>query len=278
MEHLSQRIVPFHGDEIVAVRQPDGTIYVLFNRLCENLGLARWTQVRRIQNHEVLNAGFVPLSVQTDGGPQEAQCLRLDLLPLWMSGISAKRVKTAIREKLVRYQMEAAGVLWDAFKPQIIVEETGVVPAADDQAIVELRRIAEMARAIADMAEQQIVLQKQQQVLAARMDLAARVIRGVQGQITAVDGRVAEVEVRLGVLEDRLHPAAFITEEQAAEVSNRVKALAELLSGRDKSKNHYQSIFQELYRRFGVASYKTIIQDQYGAVLAFLADWRTSVS
>ncbi|CAA9316306.1 MAG: hypothetical protein AVDCRST_MAG93-5512, partial [uncultured Chloroflexia bacterium] len=43
-------------------------------------------------------------------------------------------------------------------------------------------------------------------------------------------------------------------------------------------KNHYQAIFQELYRRFGVASYKTIIQEQYGAVLAFLEDWRTSVS
>jgi hypothetical protein len=42
---LAQRIVPFYGDELVAVQQPDGTILVLFSRLCENLGLQRAGQV-----------------------------------------------------------------------------------------------------------------------------------------------------------------------------------------------------------------------------------------
>ncbi|HEX6121789.1 MAG TPA: hypothetical protein VFY89_01450, partial [Ktedonobacterales bacterium] len=42
-----------------------------------------------------------------------------------------------------------------------------------------------------------------------------------------------------------------------------VKALAELLTTRDASKNHYQGIFSELYRRFGVSSYKTIHRSDY---------------
>ena len=267
---LQQRIVPFYGDELVAVQQTDGTIFVLFARLCENLGLARGSQVRRIQRHTILSEGFVALGVQTDGGPQEAQCLRLDLLPLWLSGLQARRVREALQPKLVQYQREAAMVLWQAFKPQILVEKTAIVQSAS-QAIQQLQQIAEMGYAIARMAEQQIELQRQQEALTGRVDAAARVIRDMQGHMV-------DVEVRLGVLEDQIHPTAYITDTQATEVSNQVKALAELLSGTDRAKNHYQGIFAELYRRFGVSSYKLIRHEQYAAVLAFLADWRQARS
>ncbi len=268
---LEQHVVPFYGDEVVAVQQPDSTIYVLFSRLCENLGLARRPQALRVQRHAILSKGLVTLQVQTEGGPQDAQCLRLDLLPLWLAGMQASRVKEELRTKLVRYQEEAATVLWQAFKPQIVVEEALLEPAADDLALRQLQQIAEMGRAITRMAEQQIELQRQQQQLAHRMDNAARVIKDVQTQI-------AGVEVRLGLLEDQLHPTAFVTEEQASEVSNRVKALGELLTTKNAGKNHYQGIFAELYRRFGVSSYKTISQEQYAAVLAFLEDWRQAAS
>ncbi len=70
-------------------------------------------------------------------------------------------------------------------------------------------------------------------------------------------GKVGEIQVRLGVLDDRIHPGSSITEEQATEISQQVKALAELLTSKDKAKNHYDGIFAEVYRRYGVASYKT---------------------
>ncbi len=269
IEALHQRIVPFYGDEVVAVQHPDSTVYVLFARLCENLGLTRSSQVRRVQRHAVLSKGLALLSIQTESGVQEIQCLRLDLLPLWLSGVHAGRVKAELQAKLVRYQEEAAVVLWQAFRPQIVVEETAIVPAdqhaivpVDTHAIEQLQQIAEMGYAIARMAEQQIELQRQQQALSGRMDTAARVIKDVQ--------------VRLGILEDKLHPAAYITEAQAAEVSNQVKGLAELLTGAAGGKNQYQGIFAELYRRFGVASYKLIRQEQYAQVLQFLEDWRAA--
>src|SRR3712207_2938598 len=87
LEPLEQRIVPFYGDELIAVQQPDGAILVLFTRLCENLGLTREAQVRRVQRHAVLSEGLVSTAVRTEGGVQTVQCLRLDLLPLWMSGL-----------------------------------------------------------------------------------------------------------------------------------------------------------------------------------------------
>ena len=269
VEPLQQRIVPFYGDEVVAVQHVDSTVYVLFAKLCENLGLTRSSQVRRVQRHAVLSKGLMLLSIQTESGVQEIQCLRLDLLPLWLSGVHASRVKAELQTKLVRYQEEAAVVLWQAFRPQIVVEETASVPddqyavvPADNRAIEQLQQIAEMGYAIARMAEQQIELQRQQHALTGRMDTAARVIKDVQ--------------VRLGILEGKLHPAAYITDEQATEVSNQVKGLAELLTSSEAGKNQYQGIFAELYRRFGVSSYKLIRQEQYPAVLQFLEEWRVA--
>jgi predicted nucleic acid-binding Zn-ribbon protein len=119
-------------------------------------------------------------------------------------------------------------------------------------------------------AEQQIELQRQQHALARRMDTAARIVKNLQDD-------VADVQVRIGMLEDQLHPASYVTDAQATEVSNAVKGLAELLSSAQSGKNHYQGIFAELYRRFGVSSYKMIRQEQYKAVLRFLEDWRQAV-
>jgi hypothetical protein len=266
-EPLEQRIVRFYDDELVAVQHFVGAIYVVFPRLCDNLNLKRSAQVRRIQNHTVLKEGFITLTIQTQGGPQETQCLRLDLLPLWLSGLQIKRVKEELQPKLERYQREAAAVLWEAFKPQILKEEeTAVDQAHSDVAIQELQRIVEMGEAMAQMARQQIELQRQQDMLGQRLDKAGQIVRGIQ-----ID--IADIQVRLGTVEDKLHPHAYITDEQAANVSNVVKGLAELLT-QQKGKNQYQSVFSELYRRFGVPGYKHIRQEQYADVLAFLDDWR----
>lgn len=274
-EAINQRIVPFHGDELIAVQQQDGTIFVHFGRLCDNLGLARSPQVRRVQRHDVLTKGLVNLTVETEGGAQSTQCLRIDLLPLWMAGLQASRIKADLREKLVQYQEEASVVLWQAFKPQILVDQRVVEPV-DDQVIRQLQHIVELGYAIARMGEQQIELQRQQHALAGRVDTAAHVIRDVQVRLEMMD-------IRLGDVEDIVRPGAAISDAQATEVSHQVKALAELLTSKDAgttsgAKNHYQGIFAELYRRFGVSSYKLIPQSKYQTVLAFLADWYDSTA
>jgi P22_AR N-terminal domain/ORF6C domain len=60
-------------------------------------------------------------------------------------------------------------------------------------------------------------------------------------------------------------------------VNNQQYKQAELIGSKDPSKNHYQGIFSELYRRFGVSSYKHIRSDRYEQVLSFLEDWYQSV-
>ena len=270
-EDIQQRIVPFYGDELIAVQRPDGSVFVHFGRVCDNLGLARAPQVRRAQRHAVLEHGLVALTVETEGGAQSVQCLRIDLLPLWMAGLQVSRVREDLRDKLVRYQQEAAVVLWQAFKPQIIVAEPEPLAESETSAIQQIQQIIEMGYAIARMGEQQLEIQRQQRALTGRLDTAARVIRNVQSQLEHVD-------VRLGAVEDLLSPRAVITDAQATEVASRVKALAELLTGVHAGKNHYQGIFAELYRRFGVSSYKLIPQHTYPHVLTFLGDWHRTAT
>src|SRR5512145_874880 len=155
---LPQRIIPFYGDDLAAVQHSDGTIFVLFGRLCENLELAQQAQARRVMRHAVLSEGFIRLTVTTEGGPQHVQCLKLSLLPLWLSGIQASRVAdTELREKLIRYQHEAADVLWQAFRNQIVAEDTPI-STEHALAISQLEHIIEQSRAMQQMAEEQIAL------------------------------------------------------------------------------------------------------------------------
>ncbi len=81
---------------------------------------------------------------------------------------------------------------------------------------------------------------------------------------------VGEHGRRITQLEGQLAPRQVITEKQAADVAEKVKALALALTQEDNSKNYFQSIFSELYRRFRVTSYKNIRQSQYHLVLDFL--------
>jgi len=78
-------------------------------------------------------------------------------------------------------------------------------------------------------------------------------------------------------LKERLHPSAYITDEQAAEVQSAVAAVAMTLTKRDPSKNHFQAIHAELHRRFKAKSYSLIRVEQYPAVLAFLEAWERTM-
>ena len=260
---LLPRTVPFHDDELEAVAGGDGTIYAVFARLCENLGLNRVAAQRRIQSHAVLGEGYVALLLETSGGPQRVQCLRADLIPLWLASISARRVKDEVRDKLIRYQREASQVLWQAFH-SMIVDELRPSPGT---ALHDLVQIRDLGYAIARMAEQHMELERQQRMLGGRMDAAARVIRDVQHRLDGFELRLLQVEAGPT-------PAAILTEDEAADIKERVKALAEQLTSQDRTKNQYQGVFSELYRRFGVTSYKHIRRSQLAEVVAFLDDWR----
>ena len=258
----AQRTIDFYGDPITVVVMPDDEVYVPIRPIAEFLGLDWSSQLQRIRRDDVLTNRTITLLVTTtDESRRDMVCLPLDLLPGWLFGISASRVRGELAPKLNRYREECFRVLWRSFQAETLAAiGTRERQSSPSSGLIHIR---EMGLAIAQMAEQQLALEQRVTTHAERLDKAAQVIRAF--------------DRRLGTLEDQLHPAAYVTDAQAADVAAAVKALAELLTTRDASKNHYQGVFAELYRRFRVSSYKQLPQDQYAAVLAFLADWTTSV-
>lgn len=268
---LEERNVDFYGDEITAVlveaaSGPD--VYVPVRPLCDYLGLAWSGQYERIKRDPVLADALRTVRVtRTEAGRRETICLPLEMLPGWLFGISTTRVRPELQDKILRYRRECFRVLWQAFQADALsLVEHGALPAQAMPAApsAALMQIREMGLAIVQMAEQQMALEQRVTAVDGRMDRAAQV--------------VGELRRRLSIVERRLDPMGRISDEQASEISNRVKALAEVMTEKQPGKNNYQGIFGELYRRFGVSSYKLIAHDRYEQVLSFLEAWRVSVT
>lgn len=251
------REVTFYDDVLIVAIVGDEA-YVALRPITDFLGLEWSAQFRRVQRDEVLSSQTqLVMMAGADGRQREMLSLPLDLLPGWLFGITVSKARPEIAPKLTRYRRECFRVLWNAFQAELIQHTP--LPATSNA----LTQVRDLALAVAQMAEQQMELQTQVTTVNAKIDQAVVI--------------VSSLERRLSVVEQRTEPAAYITNAQAAEVSNQVKALAEILTSKDTSKNHYQGIFGELYRRFGVSSYKLIRQEQYQAVLTFLDRWRRTI-
>src|SRR5882762_722389 len=251
---IEEQTVDFYGDEITtAIVDISGrtVMYIPIRPICDYLGLVWSGQFERIQRDPVLSGEvrFVRVTRTNLGGDPEVLCLPVEFLHGWLFGINASRVKPDLKEKIIKYQRECYRVLWEAFKPQALTSSSTGSSA--------LEQIRATALAVAQLADQQMEMEGK---LTKRLDKAAEVFIGF--------------DRRLGTLEKKLSPAALITDDQAEEISSTVKALAELITEKAPGKNHYQGIFSELYRRFGVSSYKNIRIEHYEKVLQFLEVWR----
>jgi len=282
-----RRVELLDGDEVLAVRAEDGSIYLPLRPICASLGLSYQPQRRRIQRDPALEEGMREIRLQTGGGRQATACMVLNLIPYWLSTVEVSRVRPELQDKLTVYRRWVIERVFEAFQ-----RETGIgqatttaptVPIARDDDTLSLTHIRDMALAIAAFAEQQIAFAEQQQAQDRRID----VLDEGQGQLSTRLDRAAGVVGGLvrsvKALEQRLVPGNVLTEEQAAEVSDRVKTVAEALTTRDVAagaapRDWYGSIYRTLYKRYNVAGYRRIRQEQYADVLSWLDDFHRVAS
>ena len=280
-----QRRVVVLDDEIVAVRTPDGAIYLPVRPLCASLGMNERGQIQRIRRDRAMAEGLRQLRVETPSrGLQPTQCLVLDFVPYWLSTVDIARVQADARERLFTYKTWVIRKVFEAFQRETGIGEVAAAlptPATGDT--LSLTHIRDMGLAIAAFAEQQLAFAERQQVhegrigaleegqgaLTARLDRAAGVVGGLVRSVKA--------------LEQRLAPGNVLSEEQAAEVSDRVKTVAEALTARDVAagaapRNWYGAIYRALYKRYNVAGYRLIRQERYADVLTWLAYFHEAAS
>lgn len=102
--------VPFYGDELDAV-QDGGKVWVSLRRCCENLGLTPQGQLEKLKRKAWACVTEIVTQMPGDTQAREVSMIDLETLPGWLFSIDARKVAGHIREKLARYQREAAQVL-----------------------------------------------------------------------------------------------------------------------------------------------------------------------
>jgi hypothetical protein len=253
-----QKTVVFYGDELVAIRAAeDGEVYVSVRHLCDVLNLTRRSQVARINRNEVLEEGYRPGIVTIPPYDQQVEMgmLRVDLVPLFLAGISINRIKDeAIREKLKLYQKRAAKVLWEAFQEgRLTLDQEFEALLETDSAAVQAYK---MAAAVMKLARQQIILEAKLDQYGSRLE--------------DHDHRLEEIEATLS------QPERYLTREQASRISQAVRAIGLILT-KQTGQNQYGAVYGELYRRYDISAYRELPSSQYEDAMQWLNEWRQSL-
>jgi hypothetical protein len=247
---IEQKEVQFYGDELIAIRGNDGQIYVAIGQMCDALGLDRASQARRIRSDEVLVDGYQGAVNLTypDGGTQPSGVLRVDLVPLWLTGIRIKAVRDDIRPKLKRFKKEAAKVLWEAFQEGRLTSTISFeeLLETDSPAVQAYRTVQALLR----LAESQVLL----------------------------EARVEDHDQRLELIEAALGDSSrHITESQATQISQAIRAIALTMSTRS-GKNEYGRCWGEFYRKFGVSKYRHLPDAKFDEAMTWLTQWHQELT
>lgn len=250
---LEQKTILFYEDEIMAVRTEDGRVFVPLRPIVERLGLNWSGQRLRLRRDPVLRGEQGVCVIHTPGGRQEALCIPLDYLSGFLFGINADRVNPEYREDVLRYQRECYKVLSEALSEgRLITDVTfdDLLQTADPGSV----QAYQIAQAVLRLAKNQIMLDAR------------------------LSGRLDEHESRLVTLESRLDdPGRNVTPDQASQISQSVKAVAIEL-GKRSGRNEFGAIYGELYRKFGITSYKALPARRFDEGKKFLTDWHESVT
>ncbi|MCU0489998.1 MAG: hypothetical protein MUD01_00205 [Chloroflexaceae bacterium] len=97
---VEQTAVTFFDLPCLAVRSPDGSIYLSPRDICAALNLWYSSQLRRIRGHTQLSKGLVRFLVVTVGGLQDQDLLHLQVVATWLLLINTARVAEPVRQRL----------------------------------------------------------------------------------------------------------------------------------------------------------------------------------
>lgn len=258
LQPIEQKEVEFYGDDLTAVRAEDGHVYVVMAHMCDALGIDTQGQARRIRRHTILSNGLTWVDILSTQGEQtqrrRAQVLRVDLVPLWLSGIRANSVSEEIRPKLEKFQEAAAAVLWEAFQDgRLTVDPTfSELLERDSEAVEAYKMIAAMLK-----------LARNQVVLESRLD--------------AHHHQLTDHEQRLEEIEQQLAPGEPVTQSQAMQISQAVRTLA-IAIGERSGGNEFGRVYGEMYRYFQITSCKLLPANRFGECMEWLNQWHTDVT
>lgn len=133
--------VEFHGATL-SVILINGVLHVALRPICEAIGLDWKAQQDRIKRHPVLNSvGVITTSTGTDGKQYDMLMLPLDKLDGWLFGVSVRRVRPELRERLTQYQAECFDALARHFGGAAAHPDSAGAPALPAPGDIDVRAL-----------------------------------------------------------------------------------------------------------------------------------------
>jgi hypothetical protein len=242
-----QRHVLIEGEEVLAAWVGETDIYIPLRPMCDALGIVARAQITRIKRDEVMAEHLRSLRIDTPGGPQTVQALHLETVPLWLAGLEPSRVQEEVRPRLRVFKRWVREKVWEAFATEMGWAPMATAVVTTDPTALSLEQVAELGRALTTMAEQQLAFQRRQEqamiAVSGALSDHGRRLSVQEGRMDKAAQVMSEALREVKALKRRLDPGNVITDEQAAELQETIKAIAEELTrqGADtgQQKNHY---------------------------------------
>jgi hypothetical protein len=259
---VEQRPVPFLGDELAAALTAGGSIYITLPGMCRALALNTQAQLRRMLRTPTLARGLRMIPIDTRGGKQSINCLRVDKIALWLAGIEPTRVKPEYRAKIEAYQEELAPIAMQVFMRVAGITTSQLVPAvADPQVAVLADQIDTLTDVVTFLREHMEALLASSGQVSLRLDQAISLLEALAERQDTAETQIARIDERT----QRLTPA------HARAVQDLVDRIVHETAHERTPLLHYM-IYGRLKRRFRASTYKEIADDRYNDVMTFLQE------
>jgi hypothetical protein len=260
-----QQLVPFMGDDLAAAMAVGGSIYISLPGICAALGLSAQAQLRRIERTRTLAKGLRRISLQTKGGFQRVNCLRLDLIALWLAGAQTGSMKSEFRGKIETYQEELAPVATQVFMRVVGLRTAQVIPTEDPHIVALAEQIDTLTDIATFLREHMQGMLEAQGHVSMRLEQAVQLLEALAGRQQTTEDQVTRIDERT----KRLTPA------HAREVQLLVERIARVLEKQSATatlSSAHAMIYGRLKTRFRAGSYKEIPDERFEEVMAYLRE------
>lgn len=120
--------VDFHGQTLFLVDHNDQP-FTPMKPIVEGMGLDWAGQFTKLKDKSERFSIEMISMVAADGKDRQLFCMPLRKLPAWLLGINPKKVRQAIRKKVVMYQRECDDALWDYWTKGQATNPRATLPA-----------------------------------------------------------------------------------------------------------------------------------------------------
>lgn|GEM_PF-754998 len=307
-----ERMIDFYGDAIPVIRMGDGRLYVPLRPICDALNINFTPQRLRVLRDDVMAEEVVNVRVVLPVGIREMLAIPVEHLPVFLYGIEVKRLKVdegslELRDKLLRYKREVTLYIWQAFtntelaslpapaqagtSGELATVERGLAqpePPALTQLptnveLTSAEQNLEHVAALYRLAASAVALERRTTQneaglaeLAGKHQAMADYLRGfivdTRQQFSGLRQRSDDQERRIGKVERGQVTTDPISNAQATQISQSVKRLADLIERRS-GKRSFGMVYDTLYNRFEITTYKMLAKSDFEAAMEWLRQW-----